>query len=206
MTDRSEATPYPFAYPSSQNGRKHGPEGYADYDSYRDWLRDEFCFRCVYCLRRELWSVRASQWDIDHFTPQVIDPDLVLTYDNLLYVCSSCNSIKGSRRVPDPFAIDLAAALEVESTGAIKAKSPEGQILINVLRLGNEDNTRFRAMIIRTMEILAASDRDTYCLWMGYPDDLPDLSSLRPSANAKPEGVNDSFFARRARGELEDVY
>jgi hypothetical protein len=42
---------------------------------------------------------------------------------------------------------------------------------------------------------------------MGYPADLPDLSSLRPPAgNSRPEGIDQSHAARRERGELLDIY
>jgi hypothetical protein len=206
LTDLPEATPYPYAYPHSQHLRKHGPKGYTDYSSYRDWLRDEFSFRCVYCLYREQWGVRTASWHLDHFSPQVVDPTLTLTYENLLYVCARCNLTKGRRLVPDPCSMGLAASLEVDQTGVITAKNKDGQILIDVLRLNNEDNTRFRSMMIRTLDILATADRAVYRLWMGYPDDLPDLSTLKPSGNTKPDGVNNCFFARRKRGELEEVY
>jgi hypothetical protein len=43
----------PFTYPSAPLVRRHGPQGYADYVSYRPFLPDEFQFRCVYCLLRE---------------------------------------------------------------------------------------------------------------------------------------------------------
>ncbi len=43
----------PFAYPPAPHVRRNGPQGYADYQSYRPWLRDEFSFRCVCCLLRE---------------------------------------------------------------------------------------------------------------------------------------------------------
>ena len=39
-----------FDYPAPQEKRRHGPSGYRNYESYRPWLRDEFDFRCVYCL------------------------------------------------------------------------------------------------------------------------------------------------------------
>ena len=35
----------PFVYPAAPLVRRHDPHGYADYASYRDWLRDEFSFR-----------------------------------------------------------------------------------------------------------------------------------------------------------------
>ncbi len=37
----------PFSYPNRPHVRRHGPRGYANYESYRPWLRDEFSFRCV---------------------------------------------------------------------------------------------------------------------------------------------------------------
>ena len=45
-----------FDYPANRQERRHGPSGYASYESYRPWLRDEFEFRCVYCLKRETWG------------------------------------------------------------------------------------------------------------------------------------------------------
>jgi hypothetical protein len=47
----------PFVYPRAAPLRRHGPAGYAQYERYRPWLRDEFAFRCVYCLKREQWGV-----------------------------------------------------------------------------------------------------------------------------------------------------
>jgi len=42
--------PDPFTYPAQPHVRKHAPAGYKDYTEYKPWLRDEFEFRCVYCL------------------------------------------------------------------------------------------------------------------------------------------------------------
>jgi hypothetical protein len=42
-----------FTYPAEPHLRRHGPQGYVDAASYRPWLRDDFAFRCVYCLFRE---------------------------------------------------------------------------------------------------------------------------------------------------------
>lgn len=50
----------PFIYPAVPHVRRHGPMGYADVTSFRPWLRDEFSFRCVYCLLREQWDWRSS--------------------------------------------------------------------------------------------------------------------------------------------------
>ena len=50
-----------FQYPRSALIRRHGPRGYADYVSYKPWLRDEFLFRCVYCLSRERWKPEGQE-------------------------------------------------------------------------------------------------------------------------------------------------
>ena len=42
-----------YRYPNQTHRRKHGPQGYRAAAEYREWLRDEFLFRCVYCLERE---------------------------------------------------------------------------------------------------------------------------------------------------------
>ena len=65
-----------FEYPISPHVRRHGPAGYKDYNSFRDWLRDEFTFRCVYCLHREQWGSRGVAFHIEHFIPSVTDPNL----------------------------------------------------------------------------------------------------------------------------------
>ena len=41
----------------------------------------------------------------------------------------------------------------------------------------------------------------------GYPDDLPDLRRLRPlQGNTKAGSEDDCYYARRERGQLDDVY
>lgn len=56
----------PFAYPAAPHARRHGPQGYANYPEYKDWLRDEFTFRCVYCREREQWyPSRAAAFSVD---------------------------------------------------------------------------------------------------------------------------------------------
>lgn len=59
----------------------------------------------------------------------------------------------------------------------------------------------------RNMELAAEDSRDQYVQLMGFPDDLPDLSRLRPpEGNSRPEGVQQSYFAQRQRGELPETY
>lgn len=205
MVEKTKVAPFPFTYPPKHT-RQHGPTGYKDYGSFRDWLRDEFTFRCVYCLRREQWGLVTRTFDIDHFTPQSRDSSATLVYENLLYVCGACNSLKSADLVPDPTAISFRDSVSVAEDGTIRALNDAGRLLIEILRLDNEDYTRFRNLIIRTLRTLAANDPETFLLWMSYPLELPDLSKLRPPENSKPDGVHDCYFARRSRGELEATY
>ncbi len=67
--------PTPFAYPAEPHQRKHAPAGYKDYRACKPWLRDEFTFRCVYCLERELWYPdRAASFSADHVESKVAAP------------------------------------------------------------------------------------------------------------------------------------
>ena len=80
-----------FTYPTEPHLRRHGPHGYADAASYRPWLRDEFAFRCVYCLVRAQWLKLRGTFSVEHFLPIASYPDDRLSYDNLPYGCSACN-------------------------------------------------------------------------------------------------------------------
>jgi hypothetical protein len=50
----------PFDYPAQPHVRRHGPIGYATAESFQPWVRDEFSFRCVYCLRQDAVGARSE--------------------------------------------------------------------------------------------------------------------------------------------------
>lgn len=207
MARELKSAPHPFAYTSGPHVRRHGPFGYKHYKYYRNWLRDDFSFRCVFCLKREQWDIVQRTWDIDHFIPQCVDPLAVLIYENLLYVCHSCNSLKSSHLVPDPCRVALGNCLVVRDDGGITALNDDGEILIAMLRLDSSDHTSWRHLIISTIRSLAKSgEKETLSLWMRYPEDLPNLNEKPPPGNTKPNGINDSHYARRMRGELPKTY
>lgn len=196
--------PHPFRYPVSL-ARKHGPAGYVQHRSYRPWLRDEFVFRCAYCLSRETWSRTFASFDLDHFQPRTLRSDLVLAYDNLVYACHGCNLSKGSCTLEIPTATNL----EVDRSGSIFALDNDGQRVIDLLSLDDERSTRFRRTVIGIVRSLCAtpSEHETFALWMGFPtDDLPDLATLKPVANSRPRGIDDSWHARHERGTLPPYY
>ena len=196
----------PFQYPDQKHVRRHGPR-YVNVASYREWIRDEFSFRCTYCLDREMWNRRAGRFHVDHCRPQSSHPLESLDYDNLIYACSACNLIKGSLLVPDPCESALGECLRVDDDGVAHSLSEDGLRLIEVLNLNDADCVKYRRLVRATVEQAVRHEDQTILLqWMGYPDDLPDLSLLEPLENRRPDGVNLSFFARRQRGELSLMY
>lgn len=108
-----------FDYPKFRSERRHGPSGYAAYESYRPWLRDEFDFRCVYCLKRETWGQVTGEFELDHFSPQSISPHLRVDYVNLVYACQRCNSIKGRKTVADPFTLLCSEKISIRLDGSL---------------------------------------------------------------------------------------
>jgi len=194
----------PFEYPTSPLVRRHEPLGYEWAISYRPWLRDEFGFRCVFCLVREAWM--PNDLEVEHFQPAAKTPEVELDYNNLLYACRACNSTKGSRTVPDPTVELLRDEISVDETGVLHANSHLARELILVLGLNEPRMQSFRLLWIRMVKMAKDHDPILYRRLMGYPDDLPDLSTLRPpGGNNKPDGVESSFLARRNRGELPAV-
>ena len=196
----------PFEYPTEPHIRRHGPAGYSDYESYRDWLRDEFSFRCVFCLWREQWPAPRSIFHIDHLIPRLRAPHRVCDYDNLVYTCAGCNGVKGDLQPPDPCAVGFGRCVSVNQDGSIKALNEEGVLLIETLNLDDEDCRRYRRLMLEIIQLCGSRNRRLFRKLLGYPDNLPDLSGLRPPSNTRPEGVARSFFAKRKRGELPETY
>lgn len=194
-------------YPTQKHMRRHGPSGYSDYDSYREWLRDEFHFRCVFCLRREQWGRLQASFHIDHFIPQSIDPNRACEYDNLLYVCASCNSIKSDLKVPSPCDIAFGSCVVVRHDGTIAWQNETGRRLVKQLRLDDKELTEYRKLLLETwMALISSGHLETYTKWIRYPENLPDLSAKDPPSNSRPEGVYQCAFERRKRGELPASY
>jgi hypothetical protein len=196
-----------FEYPSSPHARRHGPAGYKDYGSYRDWLRDEFTFRCVYCLHREQWYSRRGTFHVEHFIPASVDPDGECEYSNLLYACATCNETKEAiLGLPNPCLVASNDCLRVMADGHIDALNPEGEKLKQVLRLDSEKNVRDRYRWMRALEALRTSDPELYQEYMAFPEDLPDLRTKQVPENTRPGGIVNCYFVLRERGELPATY
>lgn len=199
----------PFQYPATSHSRRHGPSGYVDYSSYKPWLRDEFTFRCVFCLVRERWYPNGDDsFGVDHLIPKSVRDDLSCNYQNLVYSCNRCNSQKHVKIVPDPCAEPMATHLRVNCDGTIKALTKRGQLFISAFNLNFVDAVAFRRQKIEELAHWHEND-DSWSISraLAYPEEhaLPDLSRLRCD-NSRPEGIDDSHLERHRRGELETTY
>jgi len=196
-----------FEYPIGPHVRRHGPEGYDDYGSYRQWLRDEFKFRCVYCLHRELWEARGTTFHVEHSVPVKEYSAGECDYSNLLYACPTCNEAKKAvLGVPDPCKVPFHECLRILPDGKIETLNDEGRKLTEVLRLDNAKNVENRYRWMRTLQALGSADPALYREYMAFPGDLPDLRKKRVPKNTKPTGTESCYFVLRERGELPATY
>ena len=203
---RVDDTIHPYAYPARPHRRRHGPAGYSNYESYRPWVEDEFCFRCIYCLNRKVWAP-TNIWAIDHLVSQDEAPELECEYDNLVFACQFCNQQKLANRVPDPCQVAYGKCLRVESDGTVTPLNKQGKRLVTVIRLNHPRFIDERLKTLCVWKILAEHDSAELQRLMDFPADLPDLSRLKPpGGNRRPEGISESCFARRERGNLPKTY
>lgn len=194
--------PLAFTYPHGPLARRHGPAGYSDLQSYRPWLRDDFSFRCVYCLIREQWGKQFGEFDLEHFVPVSRSRESSLDYDNLLYACHPCNLRKGDRLVPDPTTQLVAPAIHVQLSGKLSGVTDEARRIIAVMCLNSPNLVRWRLTWMRIIDLCHQHDPELYQALMSYPADLPDLSRLQPPNNTRPQGIRNSYYARRNAGTL----
>ena len=195
-----------FDYPERREHRRHGPAGYAAYESYRPWLRDEFDFRCVYCLKRETWDQVTFEFELDHFQPQSLNPQLRLDYLNLVYACRRCNAVKGGQTVDDPFFLLRSPSVTMLPDGSLQPHDTRAHQLIRQLDLNSPRLKSWRVMWMRIVHLAKDRDPGLYFQLVGFPQDLPDLKKRRPPQNLRKEGLEHCWFARRERGNLPAAY
>jgi hypothetical protein len=202
-----------FRYPMSAHERRHGPRGYQDYRSYKPWLRDEFEFRCVYCLCRERWFPDGdANFSVDHIDPRHVAPERICDDNNLVYACCQCYAAKQDvRGILNPCAEPVGTHLSVGLDGAIDGLTPSGIDLIRICQLDRPKLTAFRRGMLALWSTLetqpgpeAAALRRRF---FGFPANLPQLDALRPlGGNIRSRNLASSYFERHRRGELPPTY
>jgi HNH endonuclease len=203
----------PFSYLVTAHERRHDPVGYNPYTGFKPWLRDEFVFRCVYCLERELWYPdRSASFSVDHIVPQSENEKLVCVYMNLVYACTRCNSARQDNPVLDPTKVALADHLRLGEDGKLIGLTPDGCDLIELLHLNGNPALKVRRYYLDILSLREAFPKHPVIerIFLGafaFPDDMPDLRDKHPpEGNTKKNNTRSCYYARRERGELSEIY
>ncbi len=59
---------------------------------------------------------------------------------------------------------------------------------------------------LRIVSMASKHDQTLLAMLLGFPQNLPDLSQKKPPTNSRPEGISESWFAKRQRNEMPDSY
>lgn len=202
-----------FTYPRTPLQRQHHPSGYHSYGGFKPWLRDEFVFRCVYCLEREVWYPNGdAAFSVEHLVAQITDPTLVCDYTNLAYACTRCNSARRQVTCLDPVRMPLGLHLELGASGLLSPMTNEGRELLDLLHLNDNPALKTRQKYLRILELKKTYPQDAeidalYFEAFGYPHDMPDLRAYRPPGGNRLE-INEGSCcrARRDAGTLDRIY
>ena len=65
-----------------------------DYRAFREQVRQDFRQTCAYCLFEETWAAGLENFELDHFRPRSLFPQLTMSYYNLYWSCHVCNRLK----------------------------------------------------------------------------------------------------------------
>jgi hypothetical protein len=83
----------------------------------------------------------------------------------------------------------------------------KGRRLASVICLNHPRFVQERRKTMAVLRVLAKHDRAAYEQMMGFPSDLPDLSTRKPpQGNRRPKGISESWLARQLRGNLPSSY
>ncbi len=123
---------------------------------------------------------------MDHVKPKGAEEfaHLVCVYENLVYACNRCNSIKQNELLLDPCSDAFAAHLEISEDGMIRAFTKEGQDIIDILGLDltrrtEERRNRLRLLSMHRRDPTNEDVRTLYLASFSIPhDDLPDLAAI----------------------------
>jgi hypothetical protein len=130
---------------------------------------DEFDFRCVYCLNREMWGQVTGEFELDRFEPQSLNPKLRMDHLNLVYASRRCNAVKRDQTVADPFGLLRATLVAARPDGSLHPHDRDTQRLIRQLELNSPKLKSWRVMWMRIVSLAEKHDTGLYFRLVGFP-------------------------------------
>jgi HNH endonuclease len=130
------------------------------YRGFRTYVRADFCQKCAYCLIAELWAAGEQHFELDHFRPKSLFPELEQDFYNLYYACHPCNLSKHRFWPPEDLEqrgttfVDLCQD-EFEShfrsneDGTWSGITESGKYTVDILRLNKKHLVQVRLLLRR---------------------------------------------------------
>lgn len=130
--------------------RSYSGEKWRTNATNKKYLAIDFKHRCAYCDDLDNIYNGKDSYAVEHFAPKAKFPQLIYTYDNLLYACRFCNmsknddwpsnspsiNIVGECGYVDPCTKDYHTHLDRDdNTGRIFYKTALGKYMYNHLKL-----------------------------------------------------------------------
>lgn len=111
---------------------------YTDYHKYKEHLALDFNHRCGYTNCVDRWFGGQRTFQIDHFKPHSVYPNLKTEYGNLVYCCSYVNRLKSNDddvKYLDPCNEDYNIHFGRSHDGRIYGKTTCGKFMTQKLSL-----------------------------------------------------------------------
>lgn len=144
--------------------RSYHGEKFRTNSTNKKYLALDCNHRCVYCDDLDTYGGGFQVYQVEHFAPKSLFPELKFNYDNLLYACPWCNRAKwdkwpsmdskvnvvGDEGFADPCSDEYDKHLKRNPSGAIEGVTPLGRYMCENLNLNlkrhaiihNVDNLR----------------------------------------------------------------
>lgn len=140
--------------------RAPAPHVKGGYRSFRPFVREDFLRQCAFCLFSELLVGGEEGFELDHFRPRHLFPELLNDFYNLYYSCHPCNHIKRDSWPPaaleeqgicfvDLCKEDFGSHFSVEADGRLNALTNPGNYTIDKLNLNRQHLVTLRGLLER---------------------------------------------------------
>jgi hypothetical protein len=157
---------------------KPAPRVSGGYQAFRDYVRNDFCHRCAYCLIAEWLAAGVENFELDHFRPKSRFPEKKQDFYNLFYACHPCNMLKHDSWPPEDLEArgitfvdlcqdDFQTHFKLLEDGTWDGITESGRYTIEILRLNREHLVLVRRFLKKLGVDLLSKDT--------MADDAPEL-------------------------------